>query len=74
MDYVVVGGTSAFSNIICDKNGGEIASITAQKHGKFYELGNTEVVIMTKLASREEILFISLCVTMGNFYWKGKNI
>lgn len=74
LDYVVVGGTSAFSNIICDKNGGEIASITAQKHGKFYELGNTEVVIMAKLASREEILFISLCVTMGNFYWKGKNI
>lgn len=70
-DYEVYGENSGIINVICDNNEKELAVVSANKTKKEnYRMGDSSVLIKSDVINSEELVFISLCVTLGNFEFK----
>ena len=68
-DYMVLGDFGSISSAICNKNKDVMATIVArQKNEKCFELGNSNVEVNPEFENNENLVFIALCVTIGNLY------
>jgi hypothetical protein len=67
-NYQVEGDIQAIDNLIKNEKGDEIAYVTANiRKGNWAILGNSKVEILHGFENNTNIVFIALCITMGNF-------